>query len=60
MNADVSVFLPKFDFIDFENTRKFCDQILRTKFLDHKNVVKILGLATDSEDTLMIITGKLL
>lgn len=54
---DVSVIIPNFDFIDFQSTRKFCDQIARAKFLDHKNVLKVLGLTTDSEEALMIVTG---
>ncbi|KAF3587605.1 hypothetical protein F2Q69_00032260 [Brassica cretica] len=40
-------------------TRKFSDQVVRFKFLDHKNIVKVLGLTTDLEDTLMIVTESL-
>lgn len=57
-NVDVCVIIPQFDFIDFRSTRKFSDQVVRFKFLDHKNIVKVLGLTTDLEDTLIIVTGK--
>ncbi|CAN6888319.1 unnamed protein product [Brassica oleracea] len=58
-NVDVCVIIPQFDFIDFRSTRKFSDQVVRFKFLDHKNIVKVLGLTTDLEDTLMIVTESL-